>query len=186
MPHNHVFPAWAGGLLSGPWRRLVHKPERILGPFVRTGMTVLDVGPGMGFFSLPLARMVGPEGRVVCVDVQEGMLQGLRKRARAAHLEDRLVLRLAQPVSLGLADFEGRVESALAFAVVHEMPDAAHFFAELARLLKPDAVCLFAETKGPVSADDFARELDLARQHGFASAATSPIARSHAALLTRT
>jgi hypothetical protein len=42
---------------------LLHNPEEILRPFVATGMTVLDIGSAMGFFTLPLARMVGPNGR---------------------------------------------------------------------------------------------------------------------------
>ena len=49
-------------------------------------MTVLEPGPGMGFFTLELARIVGPEGRVVAVDVQPKMVEGLQKRARRAGL----------------------------------------------------------------------------------------------------
>jgi ubiquinone/menaquinone biosynthesis C-methylase UbiE len=63
MPHEHVCPWWIGYLLASPLRRLVQKPEVILRPFLSNGMRVLEVGPGMGFFTLPMARMVGSAGR---------------------------------------------------------------------------------------------------------------------------
>jgi ubiquinone/menaquinone biosynthesis C-methylase UbiE len=65
---------WVEYLLVTPLRRLVHNPERLLAPFVTAGMTVLEVGPAMGFFTLPFACLVGPTGQVICVDVQDGML----------------------------------------------------------------------------------------------------------------
>ncbi len=67
-PHG-VCPWYLGYLLASPLRRLLENPERMLRPYVRPGMTVLEPGSGMGFFSLPLARLVGAEGRVVCVDL---------------------------------------------------------------------------------------------------------------------
>jgi tRNA A58 N-methylase Trm61 len=52
--------------LVNPLRRLVHAPLALLRPYVKEGMTVLEPGPGMGFFTLDLARLVGPTGRVGC------------------------------------------------------------------------------------------------------------------------
>ena len=85
MSHK-VCPWWLGRLLASPARRLVHDPAAILPPFVTAGMTVLEPGPGMGFFTLELARLVGPRGKVVAVDVQPRMLSGLRRRAAKAGL----------------------------------------------------------------------------------------------------
>jgi tRNA A58 N-methylase Trm61 len=51
--------------------------REILEPCGQQGMTVLEPGPGMGFFTTELARMVGPQGRVVAIDVQPRMLKGL-------------------------------------------------------------------------------------------------------------
>ena len=105
-----VCPWWLGYLLVSPLRRLWEHPVRTLGPFVREGMLVLEPGCGMGFFTLDLARIVGPGGRVVAVDVQEKMLAGLRRRAAGAGLLDRIDARLARADSLGVADWAGRVE----------------------------------------------------------------------------
>jgi hypothetical protein len=57
MPQNkkpHVCPWWIGYFLLIPWRQFIHDPKRILSPYVREGMTVLEVGPGMGYFTLTL------------------------------------------------------------------------------------------------------------------------------------
>ncbi len=181
----HLCPLWAGYLLASPIRRLWHRPERILAGLVTPGMTVLEVGPGLGFFTLPLARMVGPDGRVVAVDVQEAMLRGLRRRAEAARLGDRIVTRACPPETLALADFAGAFDFALAFAVVHELPDPARFFVEVVEALRPEAQCLVAEPKGHVPAPEFAQTLAAAQRVGLTIIARPSVTGSQAALLCR-
>lgn len=182
---GRICPPWIGYFLASPLRRLVHKPERILAGLVAPGMTALDVGPGMGFFALPMARMVGASGRVICVDLQEAMLRSLRRRAEAAKLGDRIITRLCSATSLGLADLVGTIDFVLAFAVVHEMPDAANFFAEIAQTMKPGARCLVAEPKEHVLAQGFEETLQVARGTGFDIIDRPRIRGSYAALLVR-
>ena len=55
MAHR-VCPWWLGYLLASPLRRLMANPRKLLAPYVHEGMTVLEPGPGMGFFTLELAR----------------------------------------------------------------------------------------------------------------------------------
>ena len=71
---SHVCPWWGGDFLDNRLRRLIHDPEMIVGPYVKPGMTVMDVGCGMRLFSIPMARMVGDEGRVIAVDLRQKML----------------------------------------------------------------------------------------------------------------
>ena len=78
---HFVCPWFMGYVLICPLRKLWLNPRKLLIPYVRPGMTVLDVGCAMGFFSLPMAEMVRPEGRVVCVDLQEKMVRKLKRRA---------------------------------------------------------------------------------------------------------
>ncbi len=59
---KRVCPWWLGYLLVNPLRKLLYKPENILKPYIHEGMTVLEVGSGMGFFTLPMARLVGRIG----------------------------------------------------------------------------------------------------------------------------
>ena len=148
-------------------------------------MTVLEPGPGMGFFTLELARLVGGSGRVIAVDIQPRMLDGLRRRAAKAGVLDRLDARLAAPDSLGLADLAGVVDFTLAFAVVHELPAAAPFFREVAAASKPGARLLLAEPAGHVTASAFDVESRAALDAGFAPVDTPSLSRSHAALLER-
>src|SRR6266849_3928597 len=113
-----VCPWWLGYLLLLPIRRIRQNPRKLLGALVREGMTVLEPGPGMGFFSLDLARMVGPGGRVVAVDLQERMVKVLSRRALKAGLADRIDIRRAEPDRLGVEDLAGRVDLVLAIFVV--------------------------------------------------------------------
>jgi SAM-dependent methyltransferase len=148
-------------------------------------MTVFEPGPGMGFFTLELARRVGAHGKVVAVDIQPRMLAGLRKRAAKAGLLDRIDARLATPDSMGLADLAGTVDLALAFAVVHELPSAEAFFREAANVLRTGACLLLVEPSGHVKPAQFQAELAVAAKAGLTLAKRPAIRRNHAALLEK-
>jgi ubiquinone/menaquinone biosynthesis C-methylase UbiE len=148
-------------------------------------MTVLDVGPAMGFFSIPLAGMVGPEGKVICADLQEKMLLRLQKRAMAAQAADRILLRVCRPESLCLDDLNGKIDFALVFAVVHEVADVQNFFAELSNTLKPGALCLVAEPSGHVSSRDFEDSVAIAGLKGLIKVGSPRITWSHAVVLKK-
>jgi ubiquinone/menaquinone biosynthesis C-methylase UbiE len=180
-----VCPWWFGYFLLVPLRRLFQDPVEILRPHVGEGMTVLEAGPGMGFFTLDLARLVGPKGLVVAVDVQPRMLAVLTRRARNAGLAQRIEARLARADGLGVEDLAGRVGFVLAFAVVHEMADPGRFFAEAARALAPGGRMLLAEPSGHVKEAEFAATLEAARHAGLAHLASPRIAGSRTAVLGR-
>ncbi len=182
---HHVCPWWIGYLLASPVRRILQQPAELLAPHVRQGMTVLEPGPGMGFFTLELARLVGSSGRVIAVDVQPRMIAALRRRAAKAGVLDRLDTRLASPDSMGLADLAGLVDFTLAFAVVHELPAAAPFFRQVAEASKPGAQLLFAEPAGHVTASAFDAEIQAARDAGFALVDSPSVRRSRTALLAK-
>jgi SAM-dependent methyltransferase len=180
---RHVCPWWIGWLLASPLRKVVQDPARILAPWVREGMTVLEPGPGMGFFTLELARRVGPGGRVVAVELQPRMLAGLRRRVARAGLAARVDARLAGPTSLGIDDLAGRVDLVLAFAMVHELADAEGFFREMRRALAPGGRVLLAEPAGHVGAAEFEGTLATAACAGFRVEGGPAIARSRTAVL---
>ncbi|RLC00254.1 MAG: methyltransferase type 11 [Deltaproteobacteria bacterium] len=164
---EHICPLWVGYLLVSRVRKLLQNPEKILSPYVSEGMTVLDIGCAMGFFSLPLGRMVGQSGKVICVDMQEKMVASLEKRARKAGVSDRIETRLCSQDSLSLNDFTEKIDFALAFAVVHEVPDASVFFSQVRETLKPGGTLLMAEPKGHVSEKAFETTISVAEQNGF-------------------
>jgi SAM-dependent methyltransferase len=182
---KRVCPWWMGYLLASPLRRLSYDPASLLKAYVKPGMTVLEPGPGMGFFTLELARLVAPNGRVVAVDIQPRMLKTLKRRAAKAGLLDRLEARLASADTMGIADLAGSVDFTLAFAVVHEMPTAARFFAEAAEASKPGASLLLSEPAGHVKAAEFETELQAAFEAGFALVERPSIPRRYQSALLK-
>ena len=182
---HRVCPWWLGYVLASPLRRLLQDPVAVIRPYVREGMTVLEPGPGMGFFTVELARQVGASGRVIAVDVQPRMIGGLKRRLARAGLLERTEARLASSDSLGLQDLHSKVDFTLAMAVVHEMPSSNRFFAEVAQAMKPGATLLLAEPSGHVKKDAFEAELQDAAAAGLELTDRPVIPRSQAALLKR-
>lgn len=180
---QRVCPWWFGYFLASPIRKLRYNPRTLLAPYVKEGMTVLDFGSAMGFFSIPLAQIVGSAGKVICLDMQEKMLARLKKRAQRAGVSAQIDARLCTQDSPGLEPLAGTIDFALLFAVMHEVPARAALFAGVAAALKPQAKLLLAEPMGHVSAEDFARTLAIAKEHGFVEIATPHISRTFAVLL---
>ena len=164
---EHVCPPWIGYFLLIPLRKLVENPGRIFGPFVREGMVVLEPGCAMGFFTLPLARMVGPAGRVIALEIQDKMLSVLGRRAQKAGLRDRIELRRIGEDGYGLDDLSGRVDFAAAIHVVHEVQDKAIFFTQIWKALRPGGRLLVVEPKVHVSIEQFEETAAIAANAGF-------------------
>jgi 2-polyprenyl-3-methyl-5-hydroxy-6-metoxy-1,4-benzoquinol methylase len=180
---HRVCPWWLGYFLASPLRRLIQDPEEIVSPYVKEGMRALDIGCGMGFFSLPLARLVGPAGRIVCIDLQEKMIKGLHRRALKAGLSNRIDARICRQDSLNIADVAGKIDFALAFALVHEVPDKERLFSEIYKAMKQNGNLLLAEPKGHVSGRDFEKTVAIAQDAGFKFLHDLKIQRSRAVLL---
>jgi ubiquinone/menaquinone biosynthesis C-methylase UbiE len=175
-----VCPAEHAGWLSTPLRRLVTDPRRILRGLVRPGDTVVDLGCGPGFFTLPLAEMVGETGRVVAVDLQAAMLDRVSARAERQGLLGRIDLHECPADSLHLAT---EADFVLAFWMVHEVPDSGRFLAEVRGFLKQKARFLIVEPKGHVDAAAFARTTEMAVGTGMTPLAPPRVAFSRTALL---
>jgi hypothetical protein len=84
-----------------------------------------------------------------------------------------------------LNGLDSSVDFVLAFAVVHEMPKTAAFFAEVAATMKPGTRMLLAELFGQVSAPEFDSELGMASRAGLETEARPPIRRARTALLRK-
>lgn len=183
---DQVCPVWMGYFQSSPLRRwITGNPEKMLAPYVKQGMTVLEPGPGMGYFTLPLARLVGPTGHVIAVDIQPEMLDKLEQRAYKADLQDRIELREAEPDRFTVAEWENTIDFVLAFAVVHETQSPEKFFHEAAVSLKPGGLLFFAEPSGRVGEAAFEKELTAARWAGFVIMNEPDIWGSRAVVLRR-
>jgi ubiquinone/menaquinone biosynthesis C-methylase UbiE len=178
-----VCPAEHAGWLTTPLRRVVTDPRRILGGLVAPGDTVIDLGCGPGFFTLPLAEMVGEGSSVIAIDVQDAMLDKLRERADKRGLLGRI-----RPHRCGEGSLELGAEGAdfaLAFWMVHEVPDAGRFFAEVRMALRPGGRLLLVEPRGHVGQAAWEGTLEAAAAVGFAPVGRRRVAFSRTALLER-
>jgi ubiquinone/menaquinone biosynthesis C-methylase UbiE len=160
---SRICPWWITPALDNPIRRLIHNPEKILSGYIERGQTVLDLGCGSGTFTIALAKMVGEAGKVIAVDVQDEMLQMVRKKAAKEGLESRIITYKGGQNRIGISD---KVDFALAFYMIHEVPDVEAFLKEVATLLKSSGKLLIVEPKFHVSASSFKRTLKAAQLAG--------------------
>ncbi len=180
-----ICPVWIGYMLLNPLRRLVQNPDKILKPYIRRGMSALDFGCAMGFFSLPMARAVGTQGRVVCVDIQDGMLTRLVKRAKRANVRNLIEPFLLSSPDMNLGKFHNRIDFVLLFAAAHEVPDQGKLFGELHKVLKPGGRMLFSEPSGHLAKDEFESSVSLAEDCGFRQVESLRIRGGFSVLLER-
>lgn len=179
---QRVCPVERAGNLDSRFRRWVQNPHKILKPYVKEGMIVLDIGCGPGFFSLELARLVGESGRVIASDLQEGMLQKLRDKVKGTEFEKRITLHTSQKDRIGLSD---KVDFALAFYVVHETPDQKEFFNEIKSILKTNGKVFIVEPPVHVSRKAFNKTLGIAREAGFIFVESPKVFLSKTAILKK-
>jgi ubiquinone/menaquinone biosynthesis C-methylase UbiE len=179
---KHVCPRWLCFTFDNVFRRYFQDPAALLQPYVRQGDTAIDVGPGIGFFTIPLAERVGDSGGVIAVDIQQSMLDALRRRAVKRGVASRISTHLASEKALGIS---AEADFILAFWMVHEVPDRKRFFEELRQLLKPQGLFLLAEPGVHVTASMFDRIVADAEAAGFKVQSRPRIAFSRAAVLVK-
>jgi ubiquinone/menaquinone biosynthesis C-methylase UbiE len=177
----YVCPWWCCFTFDNPLRRLIHNPSTILSPYVWPGSTAVDIGPGMGYFTIELCRLVGKEGKVVAVDLQERMLAAIRRRAIRAGVSDRLETRLTGPARL---DVDEKADFVLAFWMVHEVPDQGHFMKEVSGLLRPGGQFLLAEPYLHVGKKAFQETLRKANDAGLTGKEEPAVSFSRAMLFS--
>jgi ubiquinone/menaquinone biosynthesis C-methylase UbiE len=179
---HHVCPWWGGYFIDNRLRRWIHNPDRILSPHVRPGMTVMDFGCGMGMFAIALARLVGSQGQVIAVDLQQGMLDVLLKRARKAQVAERI---RAHPCKVDSIEFDGSIDFALAFYCVHEVPDQRRLLGEIHACLRTQGRLLVVEPIVHVSAKSFEATVSRANECGFEEKERPRVRLSRAVVLEK-
>jgi ubiquinone/menaquinone biosynthesis C-methylase UbiE len=101
---------------------------------VQPGQTVVDMGCGNGFYTVPLSKLVGKEGRVLAVDVQPEMLTLLRANLRKQNITNVKPL-LGELWNPRLPD--GEIDVILLVDVYHEFSHPVHMLAAMHKSLKP-------------------------------------------------
>ncbi|OGI00770.1 MAG: hypothetical protein A2Y25_06190 [Candidatus Melainabacteria bacterium GWF2_37_15] len=162
--HHHVCPWWIGYIIDTPLRHLMTPVSKVLKPYLKKGMTFVDLGCGMGFFSIQGAKIVGNSGKVIAVDIQPKMLQVLEKRAEKAGVNHIIQTHFAEPTDIRL---EAKADFALAMWMLHEVPDIKRFLEQVKSVLNPGSYFLVVEPIPHVSNKMIKEEIDLAKQSGF-------------------
>jgi ubiquinone/menaquinone biosynthesis C-methylase UbiE len=178
--HGRLCPWWLAYTFDNPLRKLFHRIPNLLGDYVKAGMTVMDVGCGMGYFSIGMARLVGRAGKVIAVDLQQKMLDITIKRAQRAGVAGIISARRCQPNQIFVDE---PIDFILAFWMVHEIAEPKEFFRQLRHILAPKGRILIAEPKMHVTAADFERTLQLAETAGLKCCEQPSIRLSLTALL---
>jgi ubiquinone/menaquinone biosynthesis C-methylase UbiE len=133
--HKGLFPPEQLGMLEGPDRAAWQRPEEVMDALlIAEGSTVVDLGAGGGWFTIRLANRVGPNGRVYAEDVQEPMIEAIRRRVERAQLKNVVTI-------LG-TDSDPRlpapVDAVLIVDSFHEMRQPVGMLRHVANALKPN------------------------------------------------
>jgi ubiquinone/menaquinone biosynthesis C-methylase UbiE len=161
---NRICPVERACSLDNRIRRWFQNPQKILRPYIKEGMTILEVGCGPGFFSVDMALMVGKSGQVIACDLQEGMLQKVKEKIDGTELEERIKLHKCEEGKIGVSD---HVDFVLLFYVVHEIPNKEGLFDEIRSILKPNGQVLIVEPPFHVSKSAFEETIKKSIEVGF-------------------
>ena len=136
--HSRLFPPTELGMLEGPDRESYQRPEQIMDAlYIGEGSVVADVGAGGGWFTVRLARRVGPNGIVYAQDIQALMIQAIEGRVRGEGLRNvKMVLGTASDPRLP----DSSLDAALVVDTYHEIEQPITWLRNLAKALKPAGV----------------------------------------------
>jgi ubiquinone/menaquinone biosynthesis C-methylase UbiE len=180
--NNHAYcPLWLAGMLDNRLRRLLHNPTKILKPYIRKDMVAMDVGCGPGVFSIEIAKLLNGTGKVIAVDMQEKMLEIIRKKTVGTALENRIVLHKCSQERVNVTQ---RVDFVLMFYMVHEVPSQEKLFDEVLPLINETGLLMIVEPK-LVTKHVFNKMIDSIKEKGFAEYAKLKIPLSRGVVLKK-
>ena len=133
--HARLFPPQELGQLEGPDRDAWQRPEQIMDALlIGEGSTVADLGAGGGWFTVRLARRVGPNGRVYAEDVQTEMIQVIERRVAREGLGKIVKTVLGTQTD---PKFPELLDAVLINDAYHEMEQPVTLLRNIAKSLKP-------------------------------------------------
>jgi ubiquinone/menaquinone biosynthesis C-methylase UbiE len=170
------------GLLNVGIRKTVHNPAKILKGLIKEGTTMLDFGCGPGFFTIEAAKLVGDSGKIIAADLQQGMLDIVKKIITGSSLDSRIQLHKCDDEAINLSL---KVDFVLIFWVLHEVPSQESFFCQIVDILKPGGKILLVEPKFHVKKKDFNASIEKAQAQGLKIIRSEKIFFSRSVLLEK-
>ncbi|MBN2556410.1 MAG: methyltransferase domain-containing protein [Anaerolineales bacterium] len=163
--YKFPIPEFLVGLIDNPLRRKIQPPDRTADWHgIEPGMTVLEVGPGSGTYTLAAGRRIGPEGKLITIDIESKVIARLQERLQAEGITN-IDARTADVFNLPFED--GSFDAAYMIAVIGEIPAPERAVTEFQRVLKPDGTLAFSELFLDPDYPLPSTLERLARQHGF-------------------
>ena len=161
---TYVCPPNLAPSLDNFIRKRIHNPIKIYSKYIREGMTIIDIGCGPGFFIEAFVEMTGSKGKVIAADLQEKMLEKVKKKIQGKHIENTVMIHKCGKEKTGIdikADFVN------AFYMVHEVPSSSNLINEIYSILNKNGIFFLTEPKVHVSKKDFDNTVKLAENAGF-------------------
>ena len=141
--HKFPMPEFLADLIDNPLRRKFQPPaEMPIRHGIETGMTVLEVGPGNGRYTVETARRIGAAGKVIAVDIEPKMIERVSRRAQTEGVTN-LEARVADVYNLPFED--GAFDAIYLITVISEIPEPERAMQEFHRLLSSSGVLAFSE-----------------------------------------
>ena len=141
--YKFPMPQFLANLIDNPFRREIQPPHDMpLRHGIEPGMTVLEVGPGNGRYTLETARRVGSTGKVIAVDIEPKMIERVRRRARAEGITQ-IEAKVANVYDLPFGD--GTFDAVYLITVISEIPQPERALREFHRVLSPTGTLAFSE-----------------------------------------
>jgi len=161
---NKVCPVEKAGALDNVFRRIIQNPNKLLKPYIKKGMNVMDLGCGPGFFTVEMAKLIEGTGKVIAADLQEGMLIKVNYKIEKLNLKNRVILHKCDTNKIGIKQ---KVDFVLTFYLIHEVPDQESLFRELKEILNTNGKILIVEPRFHVSKKNFWKMIEVADDVGF-------------------
>ncbi|MBN1187527.1 MAG: class I SAM-dependent methyltransferase [Bacteroidales bacterium] len=162
--NTHLHPMEKAGALESRFRLFLQNPRKILRKYIHSGMTVLDLGCGTGYFTLEIAKLLNNSGKVIASDVQKGMLELLRQKILNSELQILIEIHNNQENAIFLTE---KVDFILAFYSFHEMKYIDSIICDLTRIIKPETMIFISEQKFHVSKNTFNKIIEKMENSGF-------------------
>jgi ubiquinone/menaquinone biosynthesis C-methylase UbiE len=141
--YKFPMPQFMANLIDNPFRRKIQPPDETPTRHgIEPGMTVLEVGPGNGTYTVATARRVGDSGKVVTIDIEPKMIERVTRRAQAKGV-DNIEARVANVYDLPFDD--SAFDAIYMIAVIGEIPEPDRAMVEFHRVLSPSGTLAFSE-----------------------------------------
>ena len=142
--YKFPIPGFLTRLIDNPIRRkFIQKPEKIAKRMnLEPGMNIVEIGPGKGSYTKAIAKSVLPDGKVYAIDIQESVINRLKKRIEKENISN-IIPKIDDTYNLSFEDES--VDRVLMIACLPEIPDPIRALKEIKRVLKPDGLISLSE-----------------------------------------